>query len=82
MPDRQSVKTQESENSHQKNLLQMFAWASLGMVLVSTFTFVLGTFPEFQKEEETGQPPPYPEAVIVMDFVGELHVQMNLAHHL
>ena len=23
----------------------MFAWASLGMVLISTFTFVLGTFP-------------------------------------
>ena len=65
----------------------MFAWASLGMVLISTFTFVLGTFPgktllphfnpryettfpEFQKEEETGQPPPYPEAVLVMDVVG------------
>ena len=62
---------------------------SLGVVLVSTFTFVLGTFPEFQKvniigfnfkyllippsdlqEEDTGQPPPYPEAVIVMDIVG------------
>jgi len=48
---------------------QMFAWASLGMVLISTFTFVLGTFPEFQKEEETGQPPPYPEAVLIMDVV-------------
>ena len=63
---------------------------SLGVVLVSTFTFVLGTFPEFQKvnvmnyyyskyllippsdlqEEDTGQPPPYPEAVVVMDIVG------------
>ena len=48
----------------------MFAWASLGMVLISTFTFVLGTFPEFQKEEDTGQPPPYPEAVLVMEVVG------------
>ena len=48
----------------------MFAWASLGVVLVSTFTFVLGTFPEFQKEADTGQPPPYPEAVMVMDIVG------------
>ena len=38
--------------------------------MVSTFTFVLGTFPEFQKEEDTGQPPPYPEAVLVMDVVG------------
>ena len=44
---------------------------SLGVVLVSTFTFVLGTFPEFQKEEDTGQPPPYPEAVLVMDVVGK-----------
>ena len=64
---------------------------SLGVVLVSTFTFVLGTFPEFQKvnimnyyyskyllippsdlqEEDTGQPPPYPEAVVVMDIVGK-----------
>ena len=44
---------------------------SLGVVLVSTFTFALGTFPEFQKEEDTGQPPPYPEAVLVMDVVGK-----------
>ena len=51
-------------------LFQIFAWVSLGVVLVSTFTFVLGTFPEFQKEEDTGQPPPYPEAVLVMDIVG------------
>ena len=49
----------------------MFAWISLGVVLVSTFTFVLGTFPEFQKEEDTGQPPPYPEAVLVMEVVGK-----------
>ena len=47
---------------------------SLGVVLVSTFTFVLGTFPEFQKEEDTGQPPPYPEAVLVMDVVGKQHM--------
>ena len=52
--------------------IQMFAWISLGVVLVSTFTFVLGTFPEFQKEEDTGQPPPYPEAVLVMEVVGNL----------
>ena len=72
-------------------LFQIFAWVSLGVVLVSTFTFVLGTFPEFQKvnisqyfsfkyfsippfdlqEEDTGQPPPYPEAVVVMDIVGK-----------
>ncbi|XP_023328465.1 potassium voltage-gated channel subfamily B member 2 isoform X2 [Eurytemora carolleeae] len=48
---------------------QMFAWSSLGVVLLSTFTFVLGTFPEFQGEEETGQPPPYPEAVLAMEVV-------------
>ena len=57
---------------------QIFAWVSLGVVLVSTFTFVLGTFPEFQKEEDTGQPPPYPEAVLVMDVVGKQH--MNDLH--
>ena len=73
-------------------LWKIFAWVSLGVVLVSTFTFVLGTFPEFQKvniikysfkyfqippfdlqEEDTGQPPPYPEAVVVMDIVGEMN---------
>jgi len=48
---------------------QMFAWSSLGVVLLSTFTFVLGTFPEFQQEEETGQPPPYPQAVLAMEVV-------------
>ena len=53
----------------------MFAWISLGVVLVSTFTFVLGTFPEFQKEEDTGQPPPYPEAVLVMEAVGKSLVE-------
>ena len=58
--------------------LQMFAWISLGVVLVSTFTFVLGTFPEFQKEEDTGQPPPYPEAVLVMEVVGKW--QQNLGN--
>ena len=35
------------------------------------------TFAEFQKEEETGQPPPYPEAVLVMDVVGSNHIH----HH-
>ena len=49
----------------------MFAWSSLGVVLLSTFTFVLGTFPEFQGEDETGQPPPYPEAVLAMEIVGK-----------
>ena len=55
----------------------MFAWASLGVVLISTFTFVLGTFPEFQKEADTGQPPPYPEAVMVMDIVGSTVDEIN-----
>lgn len=55
----------------------MFAWISLGVVLVSTFTFVLGTFPEFQKEEDTGQPPPYPQAVLVMEVVGKWGQNFN-----
>ena len=53
---------------------QIFAWASLGMVLVSTFTFILGTLPEFQKESETGKQPPYPEAVLVMETVENIVV--------
>ena len=63
---------------------QIFAWISLGVVLISTFTFVLGTFPEFQKEEDTGQPPPYPEAVLVMDIVGRNRFSSLLStpHHI
>ncbi len=31
------------------------AFTSLGVVLISTLTFVLGTFPEFQSEEDSGK---------------------------
>ena len=40
------------------------------IIVTVTVTLTLSTFAEFQKEEETGQPPPYPEAVLVMDVVG------------
>ena len=33
--------------------MQVMAFTSLGVVLISTMTFVLGTFPEFQSEEES-----------------------------
>ena len=32
--------------------MQVMAFTSLGVVLISTMTFVLGTFPEFQSEQE------------------------------
>ena len=41
------------------------AFTSLGVVLVSTLTFVLGTFPEFQSFAESGTPEEYPEVELV-----------------
>ena len=50
------------------------AFTSLGVVLISTMTFVLGTFPEFQPESESGVPEEYPEAVMVMGVVDNIAV--------
>jgi hypothetical protein len=33
------------------------AFTSLSVVIISTMTFILGTFPEFQSEEESGHDP-------------------------
>ena len=38
-------------------------------------------FAEFQKEEETGQPSPYPEAVLVMDIFGSNFVATFNIYH-
>ena len=50
------------------------AFTSLGVVLVSTLTFVLGTFPEFQSFEESGTPEEYPQAVFAMEMVDNVLV--------
>ena len=50
------------------------AFTSLGVVLVSTLTFVLGTFPEFQSFAESGTPEEYPEAVAAMSMIDNVLV--------
>ena len=50
------------------------AFTSLGVVLISTLTFVLGTFPEFQSEDERNAPPEYPEAVYAMKIIDNILV--------
>ena len=50
------------------------AFTSLGVVLVSTLTFVLGTFPEFQSEEESGLPEEFPQAVFAMEIIDNILV--------
>ena len=50
------------------------AFTSLGVVLISTLTFVLGTFPEFQSYEESGTPEEYPEAVLAMEMIDNVLV--------
>ena len=54
--------------------LKVMAFTSLGVVLVSTLTFVLGTFPEFQSFEESGTPEEYPEAVVAMAMIDNVLV--------
>ena len=57
------------------------AFTSLAVVLISTLTFVLGTFPEFQPEEESGQPEIYPEAVAVMEIIDNIAVGFFLIEY-
>ena len=56
------------------SILKVMAFTSLGVVLVSTLTFVLGTFPEFQSFEESGSPEEYPEAVAAMSMIDNVLV--------
>ena len=56
------------------SILKVMAFTSLGVVLVSTLTFVLGTFPEFQSFEESGTPEEYPEAVAAMSMIDNVLV--------
>ena len=43
------------------------AFTSLGVVIVSTMTFVLGTFPEFQRDDPTVDPE-YPTGLTTNSF--------------
>ena len=58
------------------------AFTSLGVVLVSTMTFVLGTFPEFQPQEESNKPEVYPEAVFVMKIIDNIAVGFFLVEYM
>ncbi len=60
---------------------QVMAFTSLGVVLVSTLTFVLGTFPEFQPEDELGFPPEFPQAVLVMSVIDNIAVGFFLVEY-
>jgi hypothetical protein len=57
------------------------AFTSLGVVLISTMTFVLGTFPEFQPPEETGIPIEYPTIKYVMDIIDNIAVVFFLIEY-
>ena len=66
------------------------AFTSLGVVLVSTMTFVLGTFPEFQPENQGDEPAfdkngvqieKYPTVQFAMDIIGRF-VARDLENHL
>ena len=59
----------------------MFAFTSLGVVLVSTMTFVLGTFPEFQHKEESGVESEYPYLVKGMDIIDKIAVTFFLIEY-
>ena len=65
----------------------MFAFTSLGVVLVSTMTFVLGTFPEFQPKEESGVelpcdlPLPCDYLVKGMDIIDKIAVTFFLIEY-
>ena len=63
------------------------AFTSLGVVLISTMTFVLGTFPEFQSEE-TADPPAdgipiehYPTVTFAMDIIDNIAVVFFLIEY-
>lgn len=57
------------------------AFTSLGVVLISTLTFVLGTFPEFQTEDESGIPEEFPQAVMVMSVIDNIAVGFFLIEY-
>ena len=63
------------------SLFQIMAFTSLGVVLISTLTFILGTFPEFQPMEESGVPSEYPQAVMIMEVIDNIAVAFFLMEY-
>ena len=71
--------------------LQVMAFTSLGVVLISTMTFVLGTVPEFQSEEDTPPCDPtdgtctpiekYPTVTFAMDIIDNIAVVFFLIEY-
>ena len=58
------------------------AFTSLGVVLISTMTFVLGTFPEFQSVEESGREQlEYPTVKFAMDIIDNIAVVFFLIEY-
>ena len=66
------------------------AFTSLGVVLVSTMTFVLGTFPEFQPENQGDEPAfdkngvqieKYPTVQFAMDIIDNIAVVFFLIEY-
>jgi len=57
------------------------AFTSLSVVIISTMTFILGTFPEFQSEEESGHQPEYQEAVLAMHIIDNITVGFFLIEY-
>ena len=74
--------------------LQIMAFTSLGVVLISTMTFVLGTFPEFQSDDESPQCLPedvregkceeiekFPTVTFAMDIIDNIAVVFFLIEY-
>ena len=57
------------------------AFTSLGVVLISTMTFVLGTFPEFQSKHETGVDSEFPALVLGMSVIDNIAVGFFLIEY-
>ena len=58
------------------------AFTSLSVVIISTMTFILGTFAEFQSEEESGHPPEYQEAVLAMHIIDNIIVAFFIIEYM
>ena len=61
-------------------MFQVMAFTSLGVVLISTLTFVLGTFPEFQVQEDASVAE-YPLAVTIMSIIDNIAVGFFLIEY-
>ena len=58
------------------------AITSLAAIVISTMTFVLGTFPEFQSEEESSVKTDYPSLVLVLGIIDNVAVGFFLIEYI